>query len=74
MLLAVAGLDKTALEQRTRMLASGDWSSLRWLSLLRSSSCLRSELKFRPDARFVCFADANAQVVPRGLTGNGVAV
>ena len=28
MLLAVAGLDKTALEQRTRMLASGDWSSL----------------------------------------------
>ncbi len=28
MLLAVAGLDKSALEQRTRMLASGDWSAL----------------------------------------------
>lgn len=28
MLLAVAGLDKNALEARTRMLASGDWSSL----------------------------------------------
>jgi hypothetical protein len=28
MLLAVAGLDENALEQRTRMLASGDWSSL----------------------------------------------
>ena len=27
MLLAVAGLDKTALEERTRLLASGDWSS-----------------------------------------------
>src|SRR5437762_8555050 len=28
MLLAVAGLDKEALEARTRLLASGDWSSL----------------------------------------------
>ena len=28
MLLAVAGLDKNALEARTRILASGDWSSL----------------------------------------------
>ncbi len=28
MLLAVAGLDKNALEARTRLLASGDWSSL----------------------------------------------
>src|SRR5262245_41271136 len=28
MLLAVAGLDKSALEARTRLLASGDWSSL----------------------------------------------
>lgn len=28
MLLAVAGLDADALEKRTRMLASGDWSSL----------------------------------------------
>ncbi|MGE3818229.1 MAG: hypothetical protein AB7I30_02230 [Isosphaeraceae bacterium] len=28
MLLAVAGLDKNALEARARMLASGDWSSL----------------------------------------------
>jgi hypothetical protein len=28
MLLAVAGLDADALEERTRMLASGDWSSL----------------------------------------------
>jgi len=28
MLLAVAGLDQEALEKRTRMLASGDWSSL----------------------------------------------
>ena len=28
MLLAVAGLDKNALEARTRVLASGDWSSL----------------------------------------------
>ena len=28
MLLAVAGLDKKALEERTRLLASGDWSSL----------------------------------------------
>jgi hypothetical protein len=28
MLLAVAGLDAKALEKRTRMLASGDWSSL----------------------------------------------
>jgi hypothetical protein len=28
MLLAVAGLDKNALEQRTRMLTSGDWSTL----------------------------------------------
>ncbi|MFO0950122.1 MAG: hypothetical protein U0835_03020 [Isosphaeraceae bacterium] len=28
MLLAVAGLDEKALEARTRMLASGDWSSL----------------------------------------------
>ena len=27
MLLAVAGLDKKALEHRTRLLASGDWSS-----------------------------------------------
>jgi hypothetical protein len=27
MLLAVAGLDKTALDERTRRLASGDWSS-----------------------------------------------
>ena len=27
MLLAVAGLDKNALEERTRLLASGDWSS-----------------------------------------------
>jgi len=27
MLLAVAGLDKSALEERTRRLASGDWSS-----------------------------------------------
>jgi hypothetical protein len=27
MLLAVAGLDKKALEERTRRLASGDWSS-----------------------------------------------
>jgi hypothetical protein len=27
MLLAVAGLDKKALEERTRLLASGDWSS-----------------------------------------------
>jgi hypothetical protein len=31
MLLAVAGLDEKALEARTRLLASGDWSSLpRW--------------------------------------------
>ena len=28
MLLAVAGLDKNALEARTRLLASGDWSKL----------------------------------------------
>ena len=28
MLLAVAGLDEKALEARTRLLASGDWSSL----------------------------------------------
>src|SRR5690242_9331191 len=28
MLLAVAGLDTTALDERTRILASGDWSSL----------------------------------------------
>jgi hypothetical protein len=28
MLLAVAGLDKNALEARTRLLASGDWSTL----------------------------------------------
>lgn len=28
MLLAVAGLDEKALEKRTRMLASGDWSPL----------------------------------------------
>ena len=28
MLLAVAGLDRNALEARTRILASGDWSSL----------------------------------------------
>jgi hypothetical protein len=28
MLLAVAGLDKNALEVRTRLLASGDWSTL----------------------------------------------
>ena len=28
MLLAVAGLDEKALEERTRLLASGDWSSL----------------------------------------------
>ena len=27
MLLAVAGLDKSALDERTRLLASGDWSS-----------------------------------------------
>src|SRR6478672_7489100 len=27
MLLAVAGLDKSALDERTRRLASGDWSS-----------------------------------------------
>jgi hypothetical protein len=27
MLLAVAGLDKTSLDERTRRLASGDWSS-----------------------------------------------
>jgi len=27
MLLAVAGLDKTALDERTRRLASGDWSN-----------------------------------------------
>jgi hypothetical protein len=28
MLLAVAGLDKESLEERTRLLAGGDWSSL----------------------------------------------
>ena len=28
MLLAVAGLDKNALDERTRLLASGDWSTL----------------------------------------------
>jgi hypothetical protein len=28
MLLAVAGLDKNALEERTRLLASGNWASL----------------------------------------------
>ena len=28
MLLAVAGLDETALDERTRLLASGDWSAL----------------------------------------------